>query len=85
MDRSTMLQVADHGDRQPIHRPDLVSYRENVEQRLSGVFPNTVAGIQQRFSAVLGGSLNSHIRYSVRLKYFHSQNKKLDKHLPQWR
>lgn len=57
MDRSTMLQVADHGDRQPIHRPDLVSYRENVEQRLSGVFPNTVAGVQQRFSAVLGGSL----------------------------
>lgn len=31
MDRSTMLQVPNHGDRQPIHRTDLVSYRKDIE------------------------------------------------------
>lgn len=55
-----MLQIADHRDREPVHRADFVSDGKDVEQRLRGMLADTVAGVQQRLPAMLRGPLKKY-------------------------
>jgi hypothetical protein len=57
MNGSAMLQVPHHGDRKAIYRPEFVSYRKDIEQRLGWMLANSVARIQHRFPTVLRCSL----------------------------
>ena len=54
-----MLQISHHGDRQPVHRPDLLADRVGVQQGLCRMLPNPVAGVDDRLLAVTRSGGNS--------------------------
>ena len=43
--------------RQFVDRPNLLSYRENIQQRLCRVLSNPVPSVDHRLHAILGGFL----------------------------
>ncbi len=49
-----VLQIAHHGDRQPVHRPDLLADRVGVEQCLRRMLADPVARVDDRLLAVAG-------------------------------
>lgn len=57
MHGSAMLQISHHRDREAVHGSEFVAYRKDVEQRLRRMLADSVAGVQQRFPAMLRRSL----------------------------
>jgi len=54
---ASVLQVTRHGDGQAIYGADLLADGEDVQQRLRGMLPNAIAGIDQWLSAEGSGAL----------------------------
>lgn len=46
----SVLQVAHHGDGQPVHSAKLLADGEDVQQRLRGMLTDAIAGIDKRLS-----------------------------------